>query len=253
MDLPTGTSYQPFSEYLAYAAHRYHPRARNALLLGLGCGVLAKRLNGMGVRVTVAELEPDVVRMAREHFALPDEVEVAVEDARAYLHSTAERFDLVILDAFAGESAPWYLLTREALQSVRAHLTPGGRLVVNTVTVAEGRSEGLRRLEAASMEVFGEAVVFLEPRLPFEDESLVNATLVAGAELRATDEPYPPTLSSHVAPFIGDMHALGPRPARAGAVVDVDDHSDLDWVDVELRSRWRREVIESLTPGVLLY
>lgn len=253
MDLATGTSYQPFSEYLAYAAQRYHPRARSALLLGLGCGVLAKRLHGMGVKVTVVELEPEVERMARTHFGLPAGVNVVVEDGRAYLRTVTDRFDLVILDAFAGESAPWYLLTREALESVRAHLAPGGRLVVNTVSVSEGKSEGLRRLEAALLDVFGEAVVFLEPRLPFETEAFLNATLVAGAQLRATDEPYPPKLNAHVAPFIGDMHALGPQLARAGAVIDVDDHSSLELVDVDLRSRWRRQVIDSLTPGVLLY
>jgi spermidine synthase len=251
MDLRTGSSYHPFSEYLAYAAHRYHPGARRALLLGLGCGVLAKRLHGMGMQVTVAEIEPQVLNVARRLFGLPDAVRVVLEDGRAFLATDEGRYDVVFLDAFAGESSPWYLLTREALQAVKRHLAPGGRLVINSVARADGASPGLIKLEAALLEVFGEAVVYLEPRLPMESEDLVNATLVAGAKLQPKDQPYPAALSTHVAPYIGDMNALGPRPARKGGVVDNDDHSTLERVDAELRLRWRERVIGTLTPALL--
>lgn len=251
MDLRTGTSYHPFSEYLAFAAHRYHPRAKRALLLGLGCGVLAKRLHGMGMDVTVAEIEPAVLAAARAHFGLPAEVRVVLEDGRAFLARDEGLYDVVILDAFAGESSPWYLLTREALQATKARLAPGGRVVINSVTLAEGATAGLRKLEAALLDVFGEAVVFIEPRLPMEAEDLINATLVAGADLQPSDAPYPAALSAHVAPFIGDMNAIPPRPARAGAVVDTDDHSNLELVDAGLRLRWREKIISTLSPAVL--
>jgi spermidine synthase len=251
MDLQTGSSYHAFSEYLAFAAHRYHPRARRALLLGLGCGVLAKRLHGMGLSVTVAEIEPEILYAARKHFGLPDGVRVLLEDGRAVLATDRSKYDVVILDAFTGESAPWYLLTREALQAIAARLAPGGRVVINSVTLAEGRTAGLARLEAALLDVFDEAVVFIEPRLPMEAEDLINATLVAGAGLHPTDQPYPAEPSGHVAPFIGDMNALPPRRARAGAPVDTDDHSNLENVDAPLRLRWREKVMSELNPAVL--
>lgn len=56
--------------------------------------------------------------------------------------------------------------------------------------------------------------MFVQPRLPNEDELLVNATLVAGTDLRASEKPCParPARSKRrVAPFIGDLRALPPR------------------------------------------
>jgi spermidine synthase len=251
MDLQTGTSYHPFSEYLAFAAHRYHPEAKRALVLGLGCGVLAKTLHGFGMQVTAAEIEPQIVRAARKHFGLPADVRVITEDARTVLARDASTYDLVILDVFAGETAPWYLQTREGLQAVKTRLAPGGRLVVNAVTLAEGNTEGLRRLEAGLLEVFGEAVVFLEPRLPTETEDLINATLVAGANLQPTDAPYPGKMGRIAEPAVGDLEAMGARPARSGARIDTDDHSSLEIVDASLRLRWRQRVMSTLNPAML--
>jgi spermidine synthase len=251
IDLQTGSSYHPFSEYLSFAMHRYHPQAKRALLLGLGCGVLAKRLSGMGMDVTVAEIEPQVLKAARAYFGLPNAVRVVLADGRAFLATDRSHYDVVILDAFAGESAPWYLLTREALQAIAERLKPGGRVVINSVTLAEGATEGLARLEATLLHVFGEAVVFIEPRLPMEADDVINATLVAGAALRPSDQPYPATMSLHVAPFIGDMNAIPPRPARRGGAIDSDEHSNLERADADLRLRWREKVMRTLSPALL--
>jgi spermidine synthase len=251
MDLASGASRFPMSEYMSFLGHRYHPHAKKALLLGLGCGVLAKTLAGMGLDVTAAEIEPEVANAARAFFGLPGSVRIAVEDARTFVANTQEKYDLVVLDAYAGETSPWYLLTREGLSAIRERLAPGGRMVVNCVTKANGETEGLKRLEAGLLDVFGEALVFIEPRLPNEAEQLVNATLVAGRELVASDEPYPATPSKFVAPYLGDLRALEPRPARTGGRIDTDDHSSLDSVEASVRLQWRDTVISALGPEVL--
>lgn len=251
IELASGASYFPFSEYLAFMSHRYHPKAKHALLLGLGCGVLAKTLHGMGLDVTVAEIEPKVYEAARQHFGLPEDVRVVLEDARTFLALDREKYDLVILDAFAGENSPWYLLTREGLAAAKARLLPGGRMIINSVTFANGESEGLKRLEAGLMDVFGEALVILEPRLPHEGNELVNGTLIAGENLVPTDEPYPATPSQRVAPFLGDIAYVEPRKARTGHAIDSDDHSALEAIEADVRLGWRESVIAFLGPEVL--
>ncbi len=251
MDMATGTSWYHFNDYMSFTAHLYHPHAKRALLLGLGCGVLAKTLHGMGLDVTVAEIEPEVADAARKYFALPAAVHIVVEDGRTFVARDTAHYDIVVLDAFAGENSPWYLLTREGLSAIKARLSPGGRMVVNAITRADGNSEGLKRLEAGLLDVFGEALVYIEPRLPNENDLLVNATLVAGKQLKATDLPYPATPNRRVAPYLGDMRAIPARPARQGGHIDTDDHSSLDSVEAGLRLRWRDGVIASLGPEVL--
>jgi protein-L-isoaspartate O-methyltransferase len=243
IELESGAASEPFSDYLAVLGHRYHPRARRALLVGLGCGALARNLHGLGLEVTAIEIEPRIVELARAHFGLPATVRTVVADARTYMATTRERYDLVFLDAFAGESTPWYLFTREALQAAKARLAPGGRVLVNVAAQASGRNPGLLKVEAALLDVFGEALVFVEPRLSIESEQLVNATLVAGSQLKPSAERYPGTPSASVAPFLGDLAATPLRSAQRGAVVDVDDYAALDVVDAPLRQGWRELVI----------
>ncbi len=251
MDMATGTAWYHFSDYMSFAAHRYHPHAKRALLLGLGCGVLARTMHGMGLDVTAAEIEPEVAKAARQFFGLPAAVRVVLEDGRTFVARDTELYDVIVLDAFAGENSPWYLLTREGLAAIKARLAPGGRMIVNAITRADGDSEGLKRLEASLLDVFGEALVFIEPRFPSEAAMLVNATLIAGRALRPTELPYPAVPNSRVAPYIGDMRAMPPRPARRGARIDTDDHSSLDSVEASLRLRWRDDVIATLGPETL--
>ncbi len=251
IELADNTSRHPFSEYLALMAHRYHAHPRNVLLIGLGCGVLAKTLHEQGMHVTAVELDPVVAARARSDFFLPPEVEVLVEDGRTFLGQARGSYDVVVLDVFAGESSPWYLLTREALTAMRARLAEGGRLVLNSVTQANGESEGLKRLEASLLAVFGEALVFVEPRLPNEGEQLVNATLVAGKKLVPNEAPYRGKVSRHVLPFLGDFNGTPHRPARPGAVVDTDDFSSLDVAETKARMHWREQVIASFGADVL--
>src|SRR6185369_17114846 len=134
--------------YEDFLSQHFHPRAKSALLLGLGSGVLASLLSKRGLAVDVAEIEPHMADVARDWFALPAAVQVHAQDGRAYLRSSGAKVDLIFLDAFAGESPPWYLSTEEALESMRAHLNPGGRLIVNTVTWGGRPSAGLARLES---------------------------------------------------------------------------------------------------------
>jgi spermidine synthase len=251
IDLVSGASLHPFSDYLALMLYRYHPNPRRVLLLGLGCGVLAKNLSEMGMHVTAVELDPVVADFAQRYFALPRRVEVILEDARTFLGKARGSYDVVVLDVFAGESSPWYLLTREALEAVRARLAPGGRLVLNSVTQANGESEGLKRLEASLLAVFGEARVFIEPRLPSEGETLVNATLVAGKGLVENEKRYPGRVSRQMAPYVGDFNGTPKRPARKGATIDTDDFSSLDLAEAKARMHWREDVLRSFGPDVL--
>lgn len=71
--------------------------------------------------------------MAKTHFTFltncPAQVEVVLGDGRLSLEQEPDQaFDLLVLDAFAGDSVPVHLLTDEAMRSYGRHLKPDGVL-----------------------------------------------------------------------------------------------------------------------------
>jgi hypothetical protein len=108
-------------------------------VIGLGVGTMAAHARP-GDRVRFYEINPQVEQMAREHFTYlgecPGEETVVIGDARISLErelaaGDPQQFDLLVVDAFSGDSIPIHLLTREAFQLYEKHLAPGGVLAVH--------------------------------------------------------------------------------------------------------------------------
>jgi hypothetical protein len=113
-----------------------HPRPERVGFLGLGTGITASGAlrHGPVKSITVVELSPLVVRAAAQHFSefnnnfcARSNVSVLVEDARAHLAVSQERYDIIIGDLFT----PWRpgeasLCELELFQAARAALHSGG-------------------------------------------------------------------------------------------------------------------------------
>ena len=140
----------PF-EYVDYLslALAYRPEARNMLFVGLGGGSAPKQIwrNFPAIDLEVAELDPEVVNVAREYFALPQSprLKVDVEDGRRYLQKNEKRYDVIVLDAYYSDSIPFHLATREFMRLVRDRLNPGGVVVANIIGALEGPESKLFR------------------------------------------------------------------------------------------------------------
>lgn len=84
----------------------------------------------------VLELDPTLVRIARTELGLrtgPD-LQVRVGDARLSLAAEpANRYDLVIGDAFGGQAVPWHLATVEFANEIQRALRPGGIYAINLI------------------------------------------------------------------------------------------------------------------------
>ena len=113
-----------------------HPRRIG--ILGLGCGTLAA-YGRPGDTLRIYEINPQVVEIANRDFTyLKDtaaKVEVAMGDARLLLEAEPTRpgqlFDILVMDAFSGDSVPVHLITKEAFAIYFQHLKPDGILAVN--------------------------------------------------------------------------------------------------------------------------
>ncbi|MFM7057152.1 MAG: spermidine synthase, partial [Planctomycetota bacterium] len=108
-------------------------------LVGLGTGTLAA-WGRPADNLVFYEINPDVIRLAKEHFRFLRDSQATVEivegDARLALEFEPPRdFDLLVLDAFSGDAIPIHLLTREALDVCRRHLKPQGILACHISNV----------------------------------------------------------------------------------------------------------------------
>jgi len=130
-----------YHESLVHPALILHPRPETALVIGGGEGAtLREVLRHRSIRKAVmVDIDQAVVDACREHlpemhrgaFADP-RTELRHEDARAYLQTTRERFDVAIVDLTEPlEEGPACLLfTREFYQLLADRLTEAGTLAM---------------------------------------------------------------------------------------------------------------------------
>jgi hypothetical protein len=104
-------------------------------VLGLGCGTLAAYTMPSDI-LRIYEINPLVVQIAKDRFTyLKDtaaRTQIVMGDGRLSLErEPSQQFDLLVMDAFSGDSVPVHLITREAFRTYFRHLKPGGILAVN--------------------------------------------------------------------------------------------------------------------------
>lgn len=104
-------------------------------IIGLGCGTLVA-YGRPGDVFRIYEINPMVLRLARTEFTYlrdtPAQVEVILGDGRLALEREPDqRFDILVMDAFSGDSVPVHLITTEAFRTYLRHLKPGGILALN--------------------------------------------------------------------------------------------------------------------------
>jgi predicted O-methyltransferase YrrM len=104
-------------------------------VIGLGAGTLAA-YGETGDVFRFYEINPSVLEIAQNQFSFladsPAHIEVVVGDGRLSLErERPQNYDLLVVDAFSGDSIPVHLLSREAMGVYFRHMRPGGLLAVH--------------------------------------------------------------------------------------------------------------------------
>lgn len=110
---------------------QHFPKGSKVLVCGMGGGTLVKRLVQSGYDVEAIEIDGRLEMLAKKYFDLPEDVPVVLDDARHFIKTTPKKYDVIIYDAFRGESAPEHVLTMESLADTRDNLLPNGCLLIN--------------------------------------------------------------------------------------------------------------------------
>jgi SAM-dependent methyltransferase len=117
--------------FAALNAHK--PGPRKVGIVGLGAGVVAA-YGRAGDEMVFYEISPRVVDIQARDFSFLRDTKaksaVILGDGRLSLEREPPRgYDVLGIDAFAGDSIPMHLITREAMQLYLKHLAPDGVLV----------------------------------------------------------------------------------------------------------------------------
>ncbi len=106
--------------------------ARRVGAFGLGAGTIAMYAKP-DMPMDFYELDPDVVKIAAKHFyylnLAPGPVKVAIGDARISLAKSGLTYDVLVIDAFGGDSIPFHLINRDVVKLYREHLTSHGGIL----------------------------------------------------------------------------------------------------------------------------
>jgi len=132
-DKRTGQSTLTFCYLLSGLARAYTPKLEDVLCIGLGVGIVPRELWRDGAKVDVVEINPAMVRLAKDFFDCPTEkLNLTIGDGRQFVNQCGKKYDAIILDAFLGDSSPSHLMTEEAFDAMRNLLKMDGVLVINT-------------------------------------------------------------------------------------------------------------------------
>jgi spermidine synthase len=140
-----------------------HPNPKTALVVGFGAGVTAGALllHPEIERVVICEIEPLMLEVggkffASENYDVVDDprVEVIYDDARHFIATTEEKFDIITSDPFD----PWMdgaavLYTVEYYELAKTHLRAGG-IAAQWVPLYETDQPSIKSVLASFMQVF---------------------------------------------------------------------------------------------------
>lgn len=181
-------SRQPYADmlHLTLAAN---PSASRTLIIGMGGGLLARRMwhDYPWMSIDAVEIDEEVIHVSRRFFGLPDDERLAVhcDCGRSFLERTSETYDIVIVDAYFDAGAAYSLMTREFASLAASKLRARGVLGYNMVGKIEGRgSRTLQRFVRGVADVLPQVHLF-KTRPEFQGRQNV---VVLGTAEKIADE-----------------------------------------------------------------
>jgi len=195
-------------------------------ILGNAAGTTARALGEYypSAEIDGVELDAAVSRVGRRYFGLEDNPRLTVHDAdaRPFLRSTNQRYDLIVVDAYHQPYVPFHLATREFFRLVRERLAPGGMVALNVAAVPDDK----RLVRAIGRTVAAELPQVLEwPALRFN-------TLVLGLTEPLEQEEVERRLRlgpADLAP-LRELLARDVRSLEADGRAWTDDRAPVEWI-----------------------
>lgn len=206
------------------------PKQSKVLLLGLGGGSIVKRLSEKGFTVDVCELDTRIAEVAKIYFHVNDKTTITVDDARHFIKTCKNKYDVIIFDTFKGEDPPNHVFTMESLAETKELLNKKGVILVNSMGYIDGN--------------IGKAM-----------RSIYKTFLTAGFNVEVL--PTDPDPDQRNLLFYASLDRIRPNAQYIAqtkidlenAVVLKDEYPILDVLNAEAAKRWRTMAMSTFNNG----
>ena len=187
-------SKQSVSEYIHLLERNlpYFPKGK-ALVLGLGGGLVSNVLDDHNYKVTGVEFDKRIIDMSRSFFSLKDSIKTICDDARHFINTNNEKYNLVLFDVFKAEEQPSHIITKESLEKLKNMLDKNAVVLINTHGYLKGdRGMGTQCL----LSTLKHAGFSIKICTPGENEDYRNLLIIA------SQIPIEETLNNELQPII---------------------------------------------------
>ena len=114
--------------------------------------------------IDVSEIDEKMTELAVEQFNLDinnERLNIYHQDGRSFLNTTDNKYDVILIDAFKGENAPFELTTYEAMKNARNILNDNGMVITNIISSVTGEDSDFIKYEYSTYKkVFDDVKVF---------------------------------------------------------------------------------------------
>lgn len=163
------------------------PEVRRTLLIGGGAFSYPRHQLDLHPRAIAdaVEIDPDLVDVARETFALEDDprINVIVEDGRTFLNASDETYDAILIDAFkSAGSIPYQLATFESMSHCSRLLADDGVLAMNVIASTRGAGSRFLWAEYATLRAIFPNVEVFAVFDPNDTAGIQNIAIIASKD-----------------------------------------------------------------------
>ena len=126
---------------------------KKVLLLGLGAGSVVDLLvnkHGLKCAITGVELDATVIDLAKKYFDIEKYTSLKIVQADAFelVQNNNEKYDLIVVDLFVGDTVPAAFASEEFIQNLRRLCNEKCCVVYNKMTDNAEHKEELKALSA---------------------------------------------------------------------------------------------------------
>jgi len=116
------------------------PNGSSVLLLGFGGGSVSTELSKQGHKVDAVDIDGRMLSIAKQYFFFEDSLtNFIVDDARHYIKTTGNKYDLIVLDLLKAEIHPSYLFSIQSFNDIKKIMNQDAVVIINFEGYEKGK------------------------------------------------------------------------------------------------------------------